>query len=151
MPNSFSSEEHRIAFFVSSHGLGHAARAAGIMAAMHDLSAAIRFEIFTAAPYWFFEQTLSGPFSYHPLLTDIGLVQSTPFHENLLETLKRLDDFLPLDPQWIERISRSVLDSRCELILCDISPVGIAVGRASAIQSVLVDNFTWDWIYEAYT
>ena len=35
-------------------------------------------------------------------------------------------------------------------MLADISPLGIAVGDAAGLPTVLVENFTWDWIYEAY-
>ncbi len=36
------------------------------------------------------------------------------------------------------------------LVVCDIAPLGIAVARAAGIQSILIENFTWDWIYRAY-
>ena len=35
-------------------------------------------------------------------------------------------------------------------MLCDISPLGIAAARQAGIPSVLIENFTWDWIYESY-
>jgi hypothetical protein len=35
-------------------------------------------------------------------------------------------------------------------VACDIAPLGIAVARAAGLRSVLVENFTWDWIYEGY-
>jgi len=35
-------------------------------------------------------------------------------------------------------------------VLCDIAPLGIAVAQKAGIKSVLIENFTWDWIYEAY-
>ena len=34
--------------------------------------------------------------------------------------------------------------------MCDIAPLGIAVAKAAGLPSVLVENFTWDWIYEGY-
>ena len=34
--------------------------------------------------------------------------------------------------------------------MCDIAPLGIAVARTAGIPSVLIENFTWDWIYEGY-
>jgi UDP-N-acetylglucosamine:LPS N-acetylglucosamine transferase len=34
--------------------------------------------------------------------------------------------------------------------MCDIAPLGISVARAAGIPSVLVENFTWDWIYAGY-
>jgi hypothetical protein len=35
-------------------------------------------------------------------------------------------------------------------VLCDISPLGIAVAEHAGIPSVLIENFTWDWIYDGY-
>ncbi len=67
----------RIAYFISPHGFGHAARAASVMEAIHEIDPSIRFEIFTASPSWFFQDNLSGLFNYHYLLTDLGLVQKT--------------------------------------------------------------------------
>ena len=35
-------------------------------------------------------------------------------------------------------------------MLCDIAPLGIAAAKRAGIPSVLVENFTWDWIYRGY-
>lgn len=140
----------RIAYFVSPHGLGHAARAAAVMSAMQEIDPLIRFEIFTKVPLWFFQNSLSGAFGYHSLLTDIGLFQKTPLHEDMNETAALLDDFLPFDGYRIADISRTVRELKCELIICDIAPMGIAAARQAGIPSVLIENFTWDWIYEGY-
>ena len=45
----------RIAYFISPHGFGHAARAAAVMQAISDTDAAVGFEIFTTVPSWFFQ------------------------------------------------------------------------------------------------
>ncbi len=139
-----------IAYFVSPHGYGHASRACAVMAAMHDINPSIRFEIFTIIPQWFFEQSLSGTFTYHRLLTDIGIVQNTPLREDLPETIRRLDNFLPFNKSQITNISKTVSKINCRLIICDISPMGIAVAQKAGIPSVLIENFTWDWVYENY-
>ncbi len=34
--------------------------------------------------------------------------------------------------------------------MCDISPFGIAAAHSAGIPAVLVENFTWDWIYTGY-
>jgi UDP:flavonoid glycosyltransferase YjiC (YdhE family) len=142
--------QHRIAYFISPHGLGHAARAAAVMAALQEIDAAIHFEIFTRVPLRFFEDSLPGPFHYHSLLTDIGVVQKTPLTEDLDRTLERLNAFLPLNRSKVSRLARRINRLGCELVICDISPMGIAVAREADIPSVLVENFTWDWIYEGY-
>ncbi len=141
---------HRIAYFISPHGFGHAARAAAVMAATHKLEPTVRFEIFTQVPAWFFETSLSQPFGYHALLTDIGVAQKDSLTEDLPGTVKRLGDFLPFDPVQIENLAQQVTGLKCRLIICDIAPMGIAVAQAARIPALLVENFTWDWIYAGY-
>ena len=88
-----------LAYFISPHGYGHAARAAAVMEAIHQRRPDTRFEVFTLVPAWFLADSLTAPFSYHPLLTDIGLVQKNSLIEDLPQTLRRLDDFLPFAPE----------------------------------------------------
>ena len=146
-----SIDERRVAYFVSPHGFGHAARAAAIMEAATTLDPSLRFEIFTSVPRWFFQQSLTKTFGYHAINTDIGLAQTTPLVVDLHETLRRLDDFLPFDDALIEALARQIRALGCSLVVCDIAPLGLSVSERAGVQSVLVENFTWDWIYEAYT
>ncbi|MCP4694018.1 MAG: hypothetical protein GY859_38645 [Desulfobacterales bacterium] len=140
----------RVACFVSPHGFGHAARASAVMAGLYEIDPAIHFHIFTTAPAWFFRNSLSGSFSMHPVRTDIGLVQETPLFEDVDSTLDALDAFLPFAPDLIDDLAHQVRAAGCELVLCDIAPMGVAVAREASAPSVLVENFTWDWIYAGY-
>ncbi len=139
-----------LAYFITPHGFGHAARALSVMAALEDCAPDLRFEIFTLTPEWFFAQTLRRPFGYHAASTDIGLVQTTALFEDAAATADRLATYLPLDPVWVAQLAGQVVQLGCRLILCDIAAVGIAVAAAAGLPSVLIENFTWDWIYEAY-
>jgi hypothetical protein len=145
------SKEFTLAYFVSPHGFGHAARAAAVMSAVHEMRPSIGFEIFTEVPMWFFEGSLDGPFFYHSLKTDIGLVQRTPFQEDLCETLKVLDQFFPFKRSFVADLGAKLTQLSCNLVICDIAPMGIEVAREAGISSLLVENFTWDWIYARYT
>lgn len=140
----------RIAYFISPHGFGHAARACAVMDAVHRLNCEIEFHVYANTPRWFFEDSLSGPWKYHPLITDIGFVQKNPLEIDLSETLSRLDQFYPVDPALVADLAYAVSKKRCELIVCDIAPLGIEVAKAAGIPSVLIENFTWDWLYESY-
>lgn len=140
----------RIAYFISPHGFGHAARASGVMAALHEIDPSISFEIFTTIPKWFFQDSLSGPFTYHSLLTDIGVVQKTPLREDLPKTLQCLNQFLPFNPSMIRGLTKHVIGIKSPLIICDIAPMGIFIAQEAGIPSVLIENFTWDWIYQGY-
>ena len=138
--------KHRLAYFISPHGFGHAARAASVIEAIYEIETSIRFEIFTRVPSWFFQDSLSAPFTYHSLLTDIGMVQKTPLREDLGKTIQHLDDFLPFEPTLINYLARQLNRLKCELVICDIAPMGIVAAQHAAIPSVLVENFTWDWV-----
>jgi len=143
-------KSYTIAYFISPHGLGHASRASAVMEETHRIMPEIRFEIFTLVPEWFFKSSLHFSFGYHPLLTDIGLVQKTPLIEDMEKTIEKLDGFLPFKPDEIDRLVATIKDLECKLIICDISALGIAVAKRAGIPSILIENFTWDWIYEGY-
>jgi hypothetical protein len=140
-----------IAYFISPHGLGHASRASAVMEEIWRIMPETRFEIFTLVPEWFFRRSLPLPlFGYHHTLTDIGLVQKTPLIEDVEKTIERLDEFLPFDPDYIEELTGIINQIGCDLMICDISALGIVVAKRAGIPSVLIENFTWDWIYEGY-
>jgi hypothetical protein len=120
------------------------------MNAIHERRPGVCFEIFTRVPTWFFKMTLQGEYHYHDVLTDIGLVQATSMAENLSETIQQLGELLPYHPALVDSLARQVREASCEQILCDVAPLGIAVARAAGLPSVLMENFTWDWIYEGY-
>ncbi len=143
-------EEIHLACFILPHGFGHAARAASLMSDMHEMNPHIRWNIFTLVHSWFFRDSFSFSFDYHSLLTDIGLVQTNPLEEDMAETLKALDDFLPFSADHIKVLAEKIKKQQCRAILCDISPLGIAVAHAAGIPAILVENFTWDWIYQGY-
>lgn len=138
----------RIAYFISPHGFGHAARAAAIMSAMRDLDARIRFDIVTQVPAWFFEDSLGGGFDYHDVCTDLGLVQHSALNADLGASVRRLDAFLPFQTADLNRLARRL--HACQLVVCDIAPMGLVVAQQLGVPSVLVENFTWDWIYQPY-
>jgi hypothetical protein len=140
----------RIAYFISPHGFGHAARAAGVMEAIHAIERSIGFEIYSATPSWFFQDNLEGFLNYHYLMTDLGLVQKTPFEEDLDETIARLNQLLPYETTQIASVSHEITDLNCRLAICDVAPMGLLIAKEAGIPSVLVENFTWDWIYEGY-
>ena len=141
---------HRIAYFITPHGFGHAARASAIMAAVSETVPLVSFDIFTTVPEWFFEDSFSGQFEYHKFVTDIGLVQTTPFLHDLEETIETLDRFIPFDPAMISDTANFLERRACQLVVCDISPIGISIAAKAGIPSILIENFTWDWIYEDF-
>jgi hypothetical protein len=119
-----------VAYFVSSHGFGHAARAAAVMEGIRGRVEDVRFEIFGGTPKWFFEDSVRAEFSYHRTRTDVGLVQKSPVEEDPAATVAALEGFLPFDSARVGELAEAVKRGGCRAVLCDISPLGIAVAEA---------------------
>lgn len=142
-----SAGSRRIGCCISAHGFGHATRAIAVMEALSQ-RLDVSFEIVTTVPSWLFSQSLAAPFTVHRMVTDVGLMQQSALTEDLPATVQALDAFYPLAEQRVEQVAD--LLAGCDLVLCDIAPLGIAAARRAGIPAVLIENFTWDWIYEGY-
>ncbi|HBI16043.1 MAG TPA: hypothetical protein DDY20_11105 [Desulfobulbaceae bacterium] len=132
---------------VSSHGFGHAARTSAILQALAEL-AQVRCTVVSLVPHWFFQSSLPCPFTYYPWQSDIGLVQKSALREDLPATVRELSLFYPLRQELVARVA--AVFAHCDLVLCDIAPLGIAAARQAGVPSVLLENFTWDWLYEGF-
>jgi UDP:flavonoid glycosyltransferase YjiC (YdhE family) len=136
-----------VACFVSPHGFGHAARAAAVCGALRDRVPGLRLHLFTTVPRWFFADSLAPGFALHRLETDVGVVQRGPLAEDLPATVARLAGLVPPPPRLLQALGRRLRRLGCAAVVCDIAPLGIAAARAAGLPAVLVENFTWDWIY----
>ena len=139
-----------IAFFISPHGFGHAARACAVINAIQNIDPTIFVHIFSSIPKWFIEESFVKNYQYHYFITDIGLIQNDPFIENIDKTIEALDSFIPFTNSEVDGICQYLKKIECRLLLCDISPLGIFLSKNTSINSVLIENFTWDWIYEPF-
>lgn len=139
-----------LACFVSPHGFGHAARTCAVLEVVASLLPDLHAHIFTTAPKWFFTDSLRFPFTYHDCACDVGMVQLSPLHEDVPATIARLDQFIPFDRALVHQLAEQLKHLHVRAVLCDISPLGIAVASAARLPSILLENFTWDWIYEGY-
>ena len=141
-----------VACFATSHGFGHATRAVAVLQALARSRPGLSVNVFSTLPEWFWTENLSPkiPYRAHRLETDVGLVQKTPFEHDLAQTIARLGSFLAFEDQDLENARNVLRNSKTDLILCDVSPLGLALGKELGIPTVLVENFTWDWIYGGY-
>ena len=140
----------KIAWFVSPHGFGHAARASALMDEIYRMRPDAVFEIFTTVPMWFFSASLGAPFHYHECPCDVGLVQRSALEEDIEATVSLLDEVDLLAEIAIAPLAEKVSRLGCHAVVADIAPQGLAVARSAGLPSILVENFTWDWIYRAY-
>jgi hypothetical protein len=113
---------------------------------------AARFHLFTKVPAWFFEQSC-GPaveVVYHDVASDVGFIQSSALSENYDATIEALSALYPLREAVVQQLAETLRSHGVRLVLCDIAALGIAAARQAQIPSVLLENFTWDFMYASY-
>lgn len=135
----------KVACFISPHGFGHATRVIAVLEALR-LHRHCHAHLFTTVPVSLFA-SLTGC-TYHREPVDIGVIQDSALTVDIPETCERLSDSLPYAESRLAELAARC--AGCAFILCDIAPLGIAVGQRAGIPAVLLENFTWDWIYASY-
>ena len=134
-----------IACLVTAHGFGHATRTAAVLEYLRNLSPDLDIRIITQAPRQIFADTLPS-FTFHQENVDVGLVQSSALTVDYPATIDKLDALLPYRPARTAALAD--LCRGCSLILGDIAPWAVEVAECLGVPSLLVENFTWDFIYE---
>lgn len=133
-----------IACFISPHGFGHATRAIALLETLRLTIPDLHIHLITTVPQSLFKST-SLDYSYHPLHVDVGIFQKDAFTFDFPGTVEALKRFIPFQKSEIERLKKICRSS--DLILSDISVLGLTVAKKCSIPAVLIENFTWDWIY----
>ncbi len=137
----------KIGCCITSHGWGHAARTTAVVEQLGSLEP-IEPVFVTQVPRFFFEESLGRPVTHHLLETDVGFVQISSLEEDIEQTRIALDAFYPLSPERVAACAE--LFHGCEAVICDIAPLGILAARELGVPSLLIENFTWDRMYESY-
>ena len=139
-----------VAFYISGHGFGHASRQIEIVNALGAASPATSILIRTSAPRWLFERTLRVPATLVSGEIDTGVVQIDSLHLDAAETIRRAAAFY----QTLDDRARAEADllraHRISCVVADAPPLGCAAAHAAGIESIVISNFTWDWIYDGY-
>ncbi len=135
----------RIAAFITPHGFGHTTRCIAVLETLQRRFPDLAIEVFTTAPEHLFRESLTN-YTFHKVITDVGLVQHDALNSDIPATIAALNNLLPFPSGQVRQLADSI--SGCSCVLCDIAPLGIVVAQRAGIPSVLIENFTWDWIYQ---
>jgi L-arabinokinase len=137
----------KIAYYITSHGYGHALRSSVIC---NKFSRDVELIFRTKVPEVFFRQEVVRPFSYAPAEFDCGCIQTDGVTVDIPRTVaaysERADKnavILPDEVQWC-------VDNTIDGIVSDIVPFAFEVASSAGIPSIAVTNFTWWDIYEEY-
>lgn len=135
----------RIAFYISSHGFGHATREIEVI---NNIPSIIEVEIITAVPQWLFDHSIHRPFDYTHLSHDTGLIQIDSTTPDIAKTLDSWNTLLDQYDSLAQHEANRLLQSNTSLIVGDISPIAIAAAKSAQLPNAIIANFSWDWIFQ---
>jgi len=147
---SAASTRQAIAFYISGHGFGHASRQIEIINALGALRPDITLVVRTSAARWLFDRTVRVPIVLVHGECDTGVVQIDSLRLDEPETIRRAAEFYAGLDARVRSETELLAAHEVRFVVSDAPPLACAAAAAANIPSVVVSNFTWDWIYEGY-
>ena len=141
---------YRIVFYVSGHGFGHTSRAIEVIRAVLRARPGIQIVVKSSAPQRLFTRALQGRCEVLELECDAGMVQFDSLNLDASGSVRRAVDFQRGLPALAEAEAAYLRATRTDLTVGDIPPLAARAAYLSGIPSLVIGNFTWDWIYEGY-
>lgn len=140
-----------IAYFISAHGFGHAVRSCDLIRSFARLYPEIPITLSTGVPDEFIRDRLANAsVTLRNETFDVGMVQLDSVQVDVEATLRRVIELERKRADLIEGIAHFLRGSEIGLVVADIPFLPIAAAREAGVPSVVLANFTWDWIYEEF-
>jgi L-arabinokinase len=135
-----------LAYYVSSHGFGHAVRSAQMLRALRILLPEYRFYACTGAPTWL----LPDDVQVRPVTLDVGVVQADALRLDPLATLTRAAELLRAEAGDSAREAAWLREIEARIVVADIPSTPFLAATRAGLPSVGISNFSWDWFYRSY-
>ena len=104
----------------------------------------------TNVPRWFFDQSVSKPIEFQTCEADTGVAQIDSLRLDEAETARRAASFYAEFHRRAAAEATILRTIKPDVVIADVPPLGVAAAHLADIPSVVLANFTWDWIYAAY-
>jgi L-arabinokinase len=131
-----------VTFFISGHGYGHASRQIEIINAFGARVPRAAITIRTSAPRWLFR--------FFECPCDTGIVQIDSLRLDAEESVRRASSFYATFEERVAREAAFLHERGVDLVVSDAPPLACAAADVAGRRSVVISNFTWDWIYSGY-
>ncbi len=140
-----------LAFYISGHGFGHASRQIAIINAVAERLPGVPVFLRTSAARWLLDRTIAPPFTVDSEPSDVGVVQIDSLRLDARATIEQAREFYRTMPQRAGREAAKLRAHGVALVISDAPPLACAAAAVAGVPSIVVSNFTWDWIYEQYS
>ncbi len=137
-------------FYITGHGFGHASREIEVINVLGPRLPEIEIVIRTSVPRWLFERTIRCRYTLIEGPCDTGVVQIDSLRLDEAETIRRAAAFYAGLPAFASTEAALIRAHDGRLVIADAPPAACAAAAAAGVPSVVLTNFTWDWIYEQY-
>jgi L-arabinokinase len=137
-------------FYISGHGFGHASRQLEIINTLGELRPDLSLVLRTSAPTWWLERVSRVPVTLIPGECDTGVIQIDSLRLDERQTVQRAAEFHRSLSERAQREAALLRKHDARFVVADAPPLGCAAANAADVPSVVITNFTWDWIYEGY-
>lgn len=135
---------------ITSHGFGHAVRAASVVAKTQQLNPEILPILVTTVPHWLLESYLESDFIQRPRAYDVGVIQSDSLQMDRVATLEKWQQIRSRQQAIIASEVDFIRTNRACLVLADIPPLAAPIAKAADIPCWMMSNFGWDFIYREW-
>jgi L-arabinokinase len=139
-----------VAFYISGHGFGHAARQIEVINAFARRRPDVGIFLRTPVAGWLLDRTLTAPFELDDRPCDTGVVQIDSLRLDPAATIGQAQEFYTTLEARAAAEAELLRARGVRFVVADAPPLGCAAAAHTGIPSVVVSNFTWDWIYAEY-
>ena len=139
-----------VAYYISDYGFGHAARSIAVIRELLRQSESLHIIVCHSFAQEFLKQSLPDErVTFRCVKTDVGYY----LKENTLEPDKELIDLKVKEQltNWSFLIHKECLflrETEVDLVISDISPIGISSAFELGIPTIGISNFTWHTAYQ---
>jgi hypothetical protein len=134
----------RIWCSISGHGFGHGAQTIPILNELGRRLPDLHVMLRTNLSQHFLQKNLTIPWELHPSIQDIGCVQNGPLFIDVPTTWMEYEKF---HIDWFQKIraeAELIRSHQPDLVVSNISYLGIEAGAQSGIPTVAMGSLSWD-------
>ena len=135
---------------ISGHGFGHGAQIIPVLNEIGRRIPGMRVILRTTIPASFFRESLLPTWEYLESQQDIGCVQKGPLNIDIPRTWNAYEQF---HQNWTIRVRQEADAIRAvqpDLVLSNISHLGIAAGVKAGCPTVALASLSWDQVLAEY-
>jgi L-arabinokinase len=139
-----------LAWYISSHGYGHASRDIEIINALLRLRGDLRIVLRTSVDPGFVRASAGRSLDIEAVQVDTGVAQIDSLTPDEDRTARDAAAFYAAFDERVDAEAAWLRTVGARLVVGDIPPLAFAAADRARLPSAAVGNFTWDWIYAGY-